>query len=332
MLRPPSTNTAPRGPASACATRRPSIQPPYGPKGKGKHWESWMGKDVDGCCKLQKSVGFVIIHNGILNNKWHDMWYHTTELVFQAGIKRYHSAWGMDYVTLLAGEHEGWKRCWGVKFPEKSQSPTGVFGMFWHFFHNLSRFVMMHGWFQHCFNTVSTSSSMTLDDKPHLEPILRLGSYCAKWITWDPSNDLAYEYLSKAEQLLGSQGRCSTDDLTNEYEMSGHRIQNTKHTPIDSFQLFQHFFLSTPWPQDVFSSGCWRTPPCRSAPPRPSQKWLLGAASSCCAAPGWRCRWTPTRRRPGRSALPRGRWRNGRTAGKDGRHMAGLEWWMVVMC
>ena len=29
------------------------------------------------------------------------------------------------------------------------------------------------------------------------------GSYCASWITWDPTNDLAFEYLSKAAQPLG---------------------------------------------------------------------------------------------------------------------------------
>lgn len=31
----------------------------------------------------------------------------------------------------------------------------------------------------------------------------KLRSYCASWITWDPTNDLAFEYLSKAAQLLG---------------------------------------------------------------------------------------------------------------------------------
>jgi len=30
-----------------------------------------------------------------------------------------------------------------------------------------------------------------------------LRNYCATWVTWDPSNDLAFEYLSKAAQLLG---------------------------------------------------------------------------------------------------------------------------------
>lgn len=30
------------------------------------------------------------------------------------------------------------------------------------------------------------------------------GNYCATWMTWDPSNDLAFEYLSKAAQYLGS--------------------------------------------------------------------------------------------------------------------------------
>lgn len=31
----------------------------------------------------------------------------------------------------------------------------------------------------------------------------KLRNYCASWITWDPTNDLAFEYLSKAAQLLG---------------------------------------------------------------------------------------------------------------------------------
>ena len=30
------------------------------------------------------------------------------------------------------------------------------------------------------------------------------GNYCATWVTWDPSNDLAFEYLSKAAQYLGN--------------------------------------------------------------------------------------------------------------------------------
>ncbi|CAK9101338.1 unnamed protein product [Durusdinium trenchii] len=46
-----------------------------------------------------------------------------------------------------------------------------------------------------------------------VERLLGQGNYCASWITWDPSNDLAFEYLSKAAMLLGEVAPRSSEQL-----------------------------------------------------------------------------------------------------------------------